>query len=204
MPAATFDFTNLIIDLPAPTGGFLTVDVQTDIYADWKVALKTVNNFAPPAFDTTAGDDLGSGVNLTGTYFLRNDLGWRIRPTDEDQEVTITGNLYARDPAITKYINRTSRTVSYEILLTANPRQISTGSGVLPSDYVAIVDELMTRVMEGTETFAEAMKLIRAEAAGDIEVSGTTHLIKAANGTTTRITATADASGRDVTAVDGS
>ena len=83
MPAAIFDFTNLIIDLPAPTGGFLTMDVQEDIYSDWQVALKAVANIAPPAFDVTAGDPLPSGV-LTGTYFLRNDLGWRIRPTDED------------------------------------------------------------------------------------------------------------------------
>lgn len=126
MPAATFDFTNLIIDLPAPTGGFLTMDVQEDIYSDWKVAMKAGSNFAPPAFDTTAGDSLPTGV-LTGVYFLRNDLGWRIRSTDEDQEITLNGNIYPRDAAITKYIYRAGRTVSYEINLTANPRQVNAG-----------------------------------------------------------------------------
>ena len=129
MAAATFDFTNLIIDLPAPTGGFLTMDLQEDIYSDWKVAIKTVDNIAPPAFDVTAGDPLPTGV-LTGTYFLRNDLGWRIRSTDEDQEITINGNLYPRDSAITKYLYRAGRTVAYEINLTANPRQVSSGSGL--------------------------------------------------------------------------
>ena len=130
MPAATFDFTNLIVDLPTPTGGFLSLDVQEDMYSDWKVALKAVGNIAPPAFDTTAGDPLVAGQDLTGTYFLRNDLGWRIRPTDEDQEVTFVGNLYARDATITKFLNRAGRTVSYEFLLTANPRQVASGSGL--------------------------------------------------------------------------
>lgn len=204
MAAATFDFVNLIIDLPAPTGGFLTIDVQEDMYADWKVGVKGTGHFAPPAFRTIAGDPIGSGQVVTGTYFLRNDLGWRIRPTDENQEITFDGNLFAEDTTITKYEVRAGRTISYEYLLTANPRQVATGSGVLPSDYVAIVDELMTRVMEGSETFAEAMRLIRAESAGDIVKTGTLHEVLAADGVQKRIIATADADGRDVTSVDGS
>lgn len=198
MTAATFDFTNLIINLPAPTGGFLTMDIQTDIYSDWKVALKAGTNFAPPAFDTTAGDSLPTGV-LTGVYFLRNDLGWRIRSTDEDQEITINGNLYPRDSSITKYIYRTGRTVSYELNLTANPRQITS-----QSDVDAIIVAMFARVMEGSETFAEAMKLIRAEAAGTIVKVGDVHTVRDAADTKDRITATADEDGRDVTAVDGS
>ena len=133
MPAATFDFTELIIDLPSPTGGFLTVSMQEDIYADWKVAVKGTGHFAPPAFDTIGGDPLPSGT-FTGAYFLRNDLGWRIRSTDEDQEITIIGNLYPRDATITKYIYRAGRTVSYEILLTANPQ--STSSDVTADDVL--------------------------------------------------------------------
>jgi len=196
MPAATFDFTNLIIDLPAPTGGLLSMDVQEDIYSDWKVALKATDNIAPPAFDTTAGDDLPGGV-LTGVYFLRNDLGWRIRSTDEDQEITMNGNLYPRDASITKYIYRTGRTVSYEYNLTANPRQITS-----ESDVVAIVAGMFANIMENGETFAEAMRLIRAEAAGSITKSGVVHNIKSADGLTDRITANADENGRTVTAVD--
>ena len=129
MAAATFDFTNLIIDLPAPSGGFLTVDVQEDMYADWKVALKAADNIAPPAFDTIGGDPIPGGT-FTGAYFLRNDLGWRIRATDADQEIVLVGNLYPRDETITKYILRTGRTVSYEILLTANPQSPGGGSSL--------------------------------------------------------------------------
>lgn len=78
------------------------------------------------------------------------------------------------------------------------------GSGVLQADYVAIIDELMTRVMENGETFAEQQLLIRAEAAGSIEKTGTLHKIKSADGITDRITATADENGRNVSAVDPS
>lgn len=77
------------------------------------------------------------------------------------------------------------------------------GSAVLPSDYVAIIDELMTRVMENGETFAEAMRLIRAEAAGSIVKTGDEHSIKAADGSTERIQATANENGRTVNSVNG-
>lgn len=134
MPAATFDFTNLIIELPSPTGGLLSMDLVDDIYERWKIDLKAVDNIAPPAFDVIGGDPLPNGV-FTGAFFLRNDLGWRIRSSDEDQEINIVGNLYPRDATISKYIYRAGRTVSYELLLTANP-QSPTGSGstLTPSD----------------------------------------------------------------------
>lgn len=141
MPAATFDFTNLIIDLPAPTNGILVMNVQQDIYSDWKVALQTVDAIAPPAFDTTAGDPIPGGI-IEGVYFLRNDLGWRIRSTDEDQEITIIGNLYARDSSIPKYLYRTGRTVAYEILLTSNPRAIRTLTPADVFEQVLVANEI--------------------------------------------------------------
>ena len=62
----------------------------------------------------------------------------------------------------------------------------------------------MTRVVEDGETFEEALRLIRAEAAGTITRAGTTHRIKSKDGLTDRIIANADADGRTVTATDGS
>lgn len=207
MPAATFDFTNLIVQLPAPTGGFLTMDVQEDIYSDWKVAMKAGDNFAPPAFDTTAGDDLGNAVTLTGTYFLRNDLGWRIRSTDEDQEITLIGNLFARDPLITKYIPRAGRQIVFEILLTANPRQVVTGSAVTAQDKLDIgaqaASDVFATIIENGESFLNQVRLMRAEAAGDIVKVGDVHSVRDAANTKDRIVATADEDGREVTAVDG-
>lgn len=95
--------------------------------------------------------------------------------------------------ALVSFINNTS---AAGVLVTG-------GSGVTPSDITDIKNAIFDEIMEDTETFAEQIRLMRAEAAGDINVAGTTMTIKAANGTKTRITATADADGRDVTSVDG-
>ena len=207
MPAATFDFINLIIDLPAPTGGFLTMNVQTDIYSDWKVAVKGTGHIAPPAFRGIAGDPIGGGTVMTGTYFLRNDLGWRIRPFDINQEITIDGNLFAEDASITKYITRPGRTISYEYLLSANPRQVTSGSGVTAQDKLDIgaqsAADVFATIIENGESFLNQVRLMRAEAAGDIDKVGNVHRIRDAADTKDRIVATADENGRDVTAVDG-
>lgn len=96
MPAATFDGPNLTILLPPPVAGLLTMDVQQDIYSDWKVWVKDTGHLYEPAFDITGGDPATETDNVAGYYFLRNDLGWRIMPTEEDQEITYVGNLYPR------------------------------------------------------------------------------------------------------------
>lgn len=74
---------------------------------------------------------------------------------------------------------------------------------ITQADKDAIVAQVFAQVMEGTETFAEAIRLIRAEAAGSIVRVGTLHQIKSASGSKDRITATADDTGRTVTATDG-
>lgn len=75
---------------------------------------------------------------------------------------------------------------------------------ITQADKDAIVTQVFAEVMEGTETFAEAIRLIRAEAAGTIVRTGTLHQIRDAGDTKNRITATADDTGRTVTSTDGS
>lgn len=66
-----------------------------------------------------------------------------------------------------------------------------------------IVTRIFTRVIENSETFEEALRVIRAEAAGTIVKTGSLHEIKSADGTKNRIEANADETGRTVTVVDG-
>lgn len=124
--AATFDGPNLLITLEAPTGGLLSMSVQEDIYSDWKVWVKDSGGHAyEPAFDVTGGDPLPGGQAISGSYFLRNDLGWRIQSTDADQEITLVGNLYPRDASLPMFEPRATRTVTFNIDRTANPRDVS-------------------------------------------------------------------------------
>jgi hypothetical protein len=124
--AATFDGTNLRITLETPTSGLLSMSVQEDIYSDWKVWVKDSggHQFAP-AFDSTGGDPIPGGQFISGSYFLRNDLGWRIQSTDEDQEISLDGNLYPRDSTFPMFDPRATRTVTFNIDRSANPRDIS-------------------------------------------------------------------------------
>ena len=73
---------------------------------------------------------------------------------------------------------------------------------ITQADKDAIVAQVFAEIMEDTETFAEQIRLIRAEAAGSIAVSGTENRIKSADGNTDRIVANADETGRTVTATD--
>lgn len=96
--AVTFDGDTLRIILPA---GVSEIDAKVDLYSDWKAWVKTGTNCRYPlAFDTTGGDPTTATGEVSPFFFLRNDLGWRIRPAEESANVTIVGNLYGRDPAL--------------------------------------------------------------------------------------------------------
>lgn len=74
---------------------------------------------------------------------------------------------------------------------------------VTQQDKDDIENQVHERIMENGETFEDQTRIIRAEAAGKINKTGTLHEIRNAADTKTRITATADEDGRDVTATDG-
>ena len=99
--AISFDGEALIITLPAPTDGVLEIDAEPDLYSEWKVWVKTSDNVKYPlAFGTSGGEAL-VGALTAGSYFqLRNDLGWRIRPYEEDHTVYVTGNLVPADSSL--------------------------------------------------------------------------------------------------------
>lgn len=78
-----------------------TYDAQVDFYSAWKEWVKTIpSSKYPPAFDTTGGDPISATEAVAPYFFIRNDLGWRIRSPEEDGEVTIEGNVFGREPSI--------------------------------------------------------------------------------------------------------
>ena len=100
MADATFNGNTLTITLTA--GGALhSVDVQKDLYSAWKRWMTTSyqNQGYPPAFRTIGGDtlDATSGLSAGKYYFLQNQYGWRIKPEEEDSNITFVGNLIAED-----------------------------------------------------------------------------------------------------------
>jgi len=135
---------------------------------------------------------------------------------------TISGITYAESLEIIPPYSVTFEDGTYAVVLkgtnnniidVANTNQVrilgNNSAGLIDvpitqADKDAIVAQVFAQVMEGSETFAEAIKLIRAEAAGSITVVGTENRIKSADGNKDRIVANADETGRTVTSTDGS
>lgn len=98
MPTPTFDGDNLLIILNTSEPLY---DVQVDLYSDWKEWFKTSDNSKyHEAFRTAGGDDTEPGQFTGRNFFLRNDLGWRIRPAEEDAEILFEGNLFLQDSSL--------------------------------------------------------------------------------------------------------
>lgn len=97
----TFNGATLVITLDNPVSGVLNVDVETDLYSEWKLWAKTGDNLKfPPAFRNAGGDPLSTGIEAGAYFFLRNDLGWRIISSDANQTINYLGNLVGESSAL--------------------------------------------------------------------------------------------------------
>ncbi len=89
----TFDGENKLIIV---NYGVTELDVEIDIYSDWKEWLRLYDYMKyPVAISSIGGEPLGGGQFVGSTFFLEN--GWRIRPWEGDQFLTINGNIYTRE-----------------------------------------------------------------------------------------------------------
>lgn len=107
MAKVTFNaITKEITVIEAPTAGAVNIDVQAEIYSEAKrqwLVDTTLNKFTFP-FDTIGGESLGGTTKAGSYYFLRNDLGWYIKPYEADHELIINGNLFGRNPDLPFYM----------------------------------------------------------------------------------------------------
>jgi len=89
----TFDGANKLILI---NEGVFELDVQTDIYSDWKewVALDENTKYLPP-MNTVGGEPTIAGQRLDVTYFLIN--GWKLKPQPGSYDLNIIGNLFDVD-----------------------------------------------------------------------------------------------------------
>jgi hypothetical protein len=77
--------------------GETVLDVKVDLYSEWKKwVLLSDNSKYPIAISSVGGEPISPGIYLGTTYFLEN--GWRIRPYEGSHQLTITGNIYTREP----------------------------------------------------------------------------------------------------------
>jgi hypothetical protein len=108
MAKVTFDGPNRLIIVD---NAITELDVQIDLYSDWKEWVQTSDNSKYfQAFRTVAGDPIPGGRFISGHYFLQNQVqpdagtGWRIRPHEADHELTLIGNLWPEDEALATFV----------------------------------------------------------------------------------------------------
>lgn len=138
MAAVTFDPVALEILLAAPVAGKTQVDLLDDIYSEWKEwMLDTPQNMGHPPVFLGGGQGILGGQNatptqvLTASAFINNTAGWRIRATDADQDVIVTGNLYVTDTSLAIFTTIPGRTVAYFIDRSVNARDLSDPNNVI-------------------------------------------------------------------------
>ncbi len=98
--AVTFDGPNLLLIFET---GVVNYDVQIDWYQEWKdwLLLSSENRKHSAAFSNSVGGDELNGALDSGAYFFfRNDLGWRMRPAEEDANISVTSNIIPADSSL--------------------------------------------------------------------------------------------------------
>lgn len=157
MATITFDGPGKIIDIgyDAPT----TTVTALDIYSRWKDWVLAGNAQYAEAFDlSVGGNDLGGGAALDGYLFLRNDLGWRIRPADQDHVLVITGQLFGYSTGQPKYLSRATRTIVIQEVQSSRAQVVQGG------DPASIAAEVWTTSkLTGTDgTMGFALRVMEA------------------------------------------
>jgi len=92
----TFDGPNRLILV---NEGETTLDIQEDVYSNWKEwMLQRDNAKFSEAFLPLGGDPITDTTFVGDTYFLEN--GWRIQPWPSGQGyiLDVIGNIYTREP----------------------------------------------------------------------------------------------------------
>ena len=127
--AAQLDGLTLLVTLDAPTASVLNQTVE-QVYDDSKQWHLNANNRKFPFPWTVSGGEDITAIEQAGQYyFFRNDLGWRIQATDENQDVFWDGNLIPTDITLPIFLARAGRTVSH-LGLQPLTTVISAGSGL--------------------------------------------------------------------------
>jgi len=107
--------------------GVIFLDVQRDIYSEWKRWLASpANKKFKRAMRVVGGDPLPAD-NLGSTFFLMN--GWTIKPFEGDHRLIINGNVYATDGS--DIIRDTDGNFKVRVMMTVSNiiDKVSTGSG---------------------------------------------------------------------------
>lgn len=124
--AITVDPANLRLILDSTS---VTAQAIYRAWVDWLVL--SDNSKYLPAFRTAGGDELGGGLLIPAYYFLMN--GWRVRPMEVNQNLTITGNLFVDGGGVPVVSTLGTYQVNVNYTVPVQAQGISTSGGTGPT-----------------------------------------------------------------------
>ena len=129
-----FDGANLLIKV---NSGITILDVQVDLYSDWKEWIREADNSKfLPALRTIGGDPTIGEKKVAPYFFLTN--GWKIKPYSWNHTLNLTGNLFVDNPETYGSNIVVSPDGSYTVLVnmstTSDASKLVVGSGVTSQD----------------------------------------------------------------------
>jgi hypothetical protein len=133
-----FDGENLLIKV---NQGVTTLDIQTDIYSDWKEWFNQSDNSKfLPAIRTIGGDPTVGEKVVAPYFFLMN--GWKIKPASWNHTLNLIGNLFVDEPETYGSNVNVPPDGYYTVLInmstTSDASKIISGSGVTQQDKLDI------------------------------------------------------------------
>lgn len=133
--AITFDPTNKRIILDSTS---VTAEEIFSRWEDWMLLSDNVKYL--PAFSHVGGNDLGGGKFIPNYFFLVNS--WRVRPMEQDHDLTIDGNLVTDDGGkpIVRTLGPYQVNVEYTVPVMAQGIATEGGTGLSAKDIAAIAD----------------------------------------------------------------
>jgi hypothetical protein len=141
----TFDGPNKLILVNEEV---LLLDVQNDIYSNWKEwSLQRDNLKFLRALTPVGGDPITNEISIGDSYFLEN--GWRIQPYQayNGYLLEVVGNIYTREPNG----NPVNPTPKVSVLLTR--ANISETIDTTPANQIDLIgDEVVSRFADPSMT----------------------------------------------------
>jgi len=182
MAKVTFDGENLLIIVNA---GITELDVQIDLYSDWKEwILLSDNSKYLQAFSGIGGEPIGGGLFVGTTYLLLN--GWKIRPDEVNHTLTLLGNLFGDAGAEIVQPTVGSFIVAVQFRNSSLAQGVATGGGVgTPSQVADAVWDASLAAHVAANTFGSTNQVAGsglsssqvADAVWDEVLTGATHNI---------------------------
>lgn len=198
----TIDWPTRVISVPQAdltlvSGTLYELDLET-----FRLALRALEAtddgmFFPATHDHNPPVSVG-GVSLAQVVILIN--GYTVTFEDDQYAVRLVG----ANSNVGDFVNVNQ--VSVRTNNSAGLIVVTQGSGVTSQDKTDIIAGVWSKLLEGTETAADILRILRSEAAGDAMVpeGDGDYEFLAADGVTPRIQGTIAGSTRNVTLVDGS